>query len=65
MSQNTMVSEHQEKRPSRGMQFVSRLSTQKPYFYLRIPVERSESARKFLHKQVLVTFVELEEGDIT
>ena len=60
-----MVSEHQEKPVSRGMQFVSRISTQKPYFYLRIPVERNESAKKFLGKQLLVTFHQVDEGEIS
>lgn len=65
MIQNTMVStEHQQTGPSRGMQFVSRLTTMKPYYYLRIPVERNESAKKFLGKQLLVTFRQVDEGEI-
>ena len=46
------------------MQFVSRLSTMKPYYYLRIPVERNESAKKFLGKQLLVTFRQVDKGEI-
>jgi hypothetical protein len=65
MSQNTMVSKHQQRGQSRGMQFVSRISTMKPYYYLRVPVERNDSAKKFLHKQLLVSFTEVEEGEIT
>ena len=36
----------------------------KPYYYLRIPVERNESAKKFLGKQLLVSFVQVDEGEI-
>lgn len=60
MSNNIMQEE--KKIRSKGMQFVSRMTQMGDYFYLRIPKERNETARKYLEskKYLLVNFNEVE-----
>jgi hypothetical protein len=62
MSSNTMQ-QHQEDSP-KGMQFVSRMTRTGGYFYLRIPKEREETAKKYFEnrKYLLVNFKEVEDG---
>lgn len=60
MSNNIMQEE--KKIRSKGMQFVSRMTQMGDYFYLRIPKERNETARKYFEskKYLLVNFNEVE-----
>lgn len=60
MSNNLMQEE--KKTRSKGMQFVSRMTQMGDYFYLRIPKERNETARKYFEskKYLLVNFNEVE-----
>ena len=57
-----MLMQEENKRRSKGMQFVSRMTQMGEYFYLRIPKERNETARKFYEKKkyLLVNFSEVE-----
>lgn len=62
MSTNVM----QERKPrSKGMQFVGRMTQMGEYFYLRIPKERNNQARKYFEskKYLLVRFSEVEEEE--
>lgn len=44
------------------MQFIAQMTKQGEYFYLRIPKERNETARKYNEKKsyLLVSFTEVE-----
>lgn len=63
MSTNLM----QEKRKgkTKGMQFITRMTTTGGYFYLRIPKERSEQAQRYFDNKsyLMVNFSEIEEGE--
>lgn len=54
--------QEEKKIRSKGMQFVSRMTQMGDYFYLRIPKERNETARKYFEskKYLLVNFNEVE-----
>jgi len=52
----------QNKVKPKGMHFVSKMTQMGEYFYLRIPKERNETARKHYEskKYLLVNFTEVE-----
>lgn len=63
MSTNLMQKERKPR--SKGMQFVSRMVQTGGYFYLRIPKEREQQARKYFESKnyLLVSFSEIEVED--
>lgn len=62
---STNVMEKQDKRRSHGMQFVAKMTQSGEYFFLRIPRERNEQAKRYFEnkKHLLVTFHEVEVDD--
>jgi hypothetical protein len=55
--------EQEERTPKgRGMQFVSQMTKSGDYFFIRIPTERNQAAKKYFDskKYLLVRFNEIE-----
>lgn len=52
----------QEEKSSKGMQFVSKMTQMGGYFFLRLPKERNETAKRYYDnkKFLLVKFNEVE-----